>query len=127
MELADQLIPDHFARCVDRGASQAVAVPYILSPDRDSPSDAPRPVAEAAEAFPGVLYRVTDAFGVHEKLAELIMARAGVEPAVLLAGSAAACCWDPAKTTTACGAACRARQSDAAGASVGAAVAHAGL
>ena len=110
MELADPLIPVGFARCVERGASDVVAFPYMLSPGRHSTSDVPNMVAEAAEAFPGVTYRVTDAFGVHEKLAELILGRAGVDPAVTLSSSAAACCWDPAKTTTACGAACRARQ-----------------
>jgi sirohydrochlorin ferrochelatase len=120
MELAEPLIPEGFARCVERGATEVVAFPYMLSPGRHSTSDVPAMVAEAAESFAGVTYRVTPAFGVHEKLAELILGRAGVEPAVVLDAQAAACCWDPAKTTTACGAACRARQNDAPGASVAA-------
>ena len=110
MELADPLIPDGFARCVARGASEVIAFPYMLSPGRHSTSDVPRMVAEAAESHPGVAFRVTDAFGVHEKLGELILARAGVESVAAPSGAEAACCWDPAKTTTACGAACRARQ-----------------
>jgi hypothetical protein len=36
-------------------------------------------VAEAAREFPDVAYRVTEAFGVHEKLAELIALRAGID------------------------------------------------
>ena len=113
MELADPLIHDGFARCVARGAREVVAFPYMLSPGRHSTSDVPRLVGEAAAAFPGVAYRVTDAFGVHEKLGELILLRAGVEPAAVPAGAESACCWDPARTTTACGAACRARQGSA--------------
>ena len=110
MELADPLIAEGFARCVARGATEVVAFPYMLSPGRHSTSDVPRMVAEAAEGHPGVAFRVTDAFGVHEKLGELILTRAGVEPAAVPTGTDAACCWDPARTTTACGAACRARQ-----------------
>ena len=111
MELADPLIPDGFARCVERGASEVIAFPYMLSPGRHSTSDVPRMVAEAADAHPGIAYRVTDAFGVHEKLGELILVRAGVEAAAVPDGADAACCWDPARSQQACGAACRARPS----------------
>ena len=111
MELADPLIAQGFARCVARGATEVVAFPYMLSPGRHSTADVPRMVAEAAATFPGVAFRVTDAFGVHEKLGELILVRAGVEPLAAPSGAEAACCWDPAQTATACGAACRARQS----------------
>jgi sirohydrochlorin ferrochelatase len=113
MELAEPSIPQGFARCVERGATEVVAFPYMLSPGRHATSDIPRLVGEAAARFPGVTSRVTPAFGVHEKLGELILLRAGVEPARELVGAAgdwAACCWDPAKSTTACGDACRARQ-----------------
>jgi len=114
MELAEPYIPDGFASCVRRGATEVIAFPYMLSPGRHSTSDIPNMVAEAAAAFPGVSYRMTPAFGVHEKLGELILMRAGVEPAIALGGPEAACCWDPAKSTTACGAACRAKQPDVA-------------
>ena len=110
MELADPLSAEGFARCVARGAREVIAFPYMLSPGRHSTSDVPRMVAEAAEAHPAIAFRVTPAFGVHEKLGELILARAGVEPAQVPSGEAAACCWDPGQSTTACGAACRARQ-----------------
>ncbi len=115
MELADPDIAAGVARCVERGASEVVAFPYMLSPGRHSTSDIPNLVAEAAAAHPGVTFRMTPAFGVHEKLGELILARAGIAPVRTYAGADAACCWDPAQTTTACGAACRARRSDAVG------------
>jgi sirohydrochlorin ferrochelatase len=116
MELAEPDIPAGVARCVERGATEVISFPYMLSPGRHSTADIPNLVAEAAAAHPGVTFRMTPAFGVHEKLAELILARAGIEPVRSYAGAEAACCWDPAKTTVACGAACRARQPDAAGA-----------
>jgi sirohydrochlorin ferrochelatase len=110
MELAEPSIEQGFASCVRRGATEVVAFPYMLSPGRHSTSDIPHLVADAASAFPGVAYRVTPAFGVHEKLGELILIRAGVEPAPTFpAGDA--CCWDPAQSRSACGDACRARQS----------------
>ena len=110
MELAEPLIPEGFAACVNAGATEVIVFPYMLSPGKHSTRDIPRMVAEAAAGFPGVAYRVTTAFGVHEKLGELILLRAGVAPASDYAPERMACCWDPARSTTACGAACRARQ-----------------
>ena len=120
MELAEPSIAAGFAECVERGATEVVAFPYMLSPGRHSTGDIPHLVAEAAAAHPGVHARVTDAFGVHEKLAEIILLRAGVEARRTLDAASAACCWDPATSMTACGAACRARTADGvAGASAG--------
>lgn len=111
MELAGPTIAEGLAACVAAGATEVTCFPYMLSPGRHSTSDIPRLVGEAAAAFPGVAYRVTAAFGVHEKLGELILLRAGVAPAAGgYAPEAMACCWDPAQSTTACGEACRARQ-----------------
>jgi len=109
MELAEPSIPAGFAECVARGATEIVAFPYMLSPGRHSTGDIPHLVAEAAAAHPGVRARVTDAFGVHEKLGELILLRAGVPQARTLDPVAANCCWDAGRSETACGAACRAR------------------
>lgn len=109
MELAEPLIPEGFAACVQAGATEVVVFPYMLSPGKHSTRDIPRMVAEAAAAFPGVAYSVTTAFGVHEKLGELILLRAGVAPTTGYVPAAMACCWDPARSATACGEACRAR------------------
>ena len=109
MELAGPDIPDGFQACVERGATEVIAFPYMLSPGRHSTSDIPHLVGEAAARFPGVTHRMTDAFGVHEKLGELILLRAGVEPARTFTPGEAACCWHPSRSGTACGAACRAR------------------
>jgi hypothetical protein len=66
-------------------------------------------VAKAAANHPGIRYSVTEAFGVHEKLAEVVLARAGV-PARHLSESEAERCWDPACSGTLCGDACRAKK-----------------
>ena len=105
MELAEPSIAAGFAACVRAGATDVVAFPYMLSPGKHSTRDIPRLVAEAARAFPGVHYRVTPAFGVHEKLAEVILLRAGEQPRA----EAGRRCWDPAESGVACGDACRLR------------------
>ena len=127
MELAEPSIAAGFARCVERGATEVIAFPYMLSPGRHSTRDIPNLVAEAAAAHPSVRFAVTPAFGVHEKLAELILMRAGVAAGDAaatpdVAGAAADRCWAPAGCEGPCGAACRARpQSEGANQPVGAA------
>jgi sirohydrochlorin ferrochelatase len=79
MELAQPTIAQGFAACVGAGATEVIAFPYMLSPGKHVTRDVPRLVAEAARQFPDVPYRVTEAFGIHEKLAELIALRAGVD------------------------------------------------
>ena len=109
MELAEPSVAQGFAACVAAGATEVVAFPYMLSPGKHSTRDIPRLVDEAAAAHPEVAYTVTPAFGVHEKLAELIAIRAGVRLAREIDGEAACRCWASDGAGTACGAACRAR------------------
>lgn len=109
MELAEPSIAQGFAACVAGGASEVVAFPYMLSPGKHSTRDIPRLVGEAAASHPNVAYTVTPAFGVHEKLGELIAIRAGVPLARAIDGDAACRCWADDAAATACGAACRAR------------------
>lgn len=79
MELAEPDINNGFAECVGAGATDVTVFPYMLSPGRHSTSDIPRMVAAAARAFPHVAFKVTPAFGLHEKLAEVVLERADVE------------------------------------------------
>ena len=109
MELSDPDVAAGFASCVNGGATEVTVFPYMLSPGRHSTSDIPRMVAEAARQFPQVSFNVTPAFGVHEKLAEVVLDRAGVEPVFDPAGSEAERCWDPDCSETLCGDACRAK------------------
>jgi sirohydrochlorin ferrochelatase len=78
MELAEPSVERGFGDCVVAGADEVIAFPYMLSPGKHSTADIPRLVAQAAAAHPGVRYRVTPAFGVHEKLGEIIAERAGL-------------------------------------------------
>jgi sirohydrochlorin ferrochelatase len=107
MELAEPSISAGVESCVQAGATELIVFPYMLSPGRHSTGDIPRMVAEAAEAHPGLNVRVTSAFGVHEKLAELILGRAGLPIAHALSSDEAARCWHSSQSGTACGDACR--------------------
>ncbi len=106
MELAEPTIDQGFAACVQAGATEVIAFPYMLSPGKHSTGDIPRLVAAAAAAFPDVPFTVTAAFGVHEKLGEVILERAGIEGRVLTADEACRC-WDPSGIAGTCGDACR--------------------
>ena len=107
MDLAEPDIRRGFTACVEAGATDITVFPYMLSPGRHSTADIPRMVAAAASAFPRVTFSVTPAFGVHEKLAELILDRAGIEPVRSFEGADADRCWDPECSETLCGDACR--------------------
>jgi sirohydrochlorin ferrochelatase len=78
MELADPNIAAGFSSCVQGGATDVTVFPYMLSPGRHSTADIPRMVADVARAFPNVNFSVTPAFGLHEKLAEVVLERAGI-------------------------------------------------
>ncbi len=78
MELAEPDIGKGFADCVRAGATDVTVFPYMLSPGRHSTADIPRMVAVAAKAFPHVAFNVTPAFGLHEKLAQVVLERAAV-------------------------------------------------
>ncbi|HSQ32370.1 MAG TPA: CbiX/SirB N-terminal domain-containing protein [Gemmatimonadaceae bacterium] len=113
MELAEPSIAQGIGDCVRAGATEVIAFPYMLSPGKHVTRDVPRLVAEAAREFPDVSFRVTDAFGVHAKLAELIALRAAVDIAQPVAASEVCRCWNPQGEVGACGAACAARQLEA--------------
>ncbi len=111
MEIAEPSIAQGFAACVEGGADEVIAFPYMLSPGKHATADIPRLVGEAAGAYPAVAYRVTPAFGVHELLGAVVLARAGIAPVRTPRVDATgddACCWDPAGRSGACGDGCRA-------------------
>lgn len=78
MELAEPSIRQAFEQAVSEGATAVVVHPYFLSPGRHSTTDIPRMVEEAAAAFPGVEHCVTAPLGVHPKIGEVVLERAGV-------------------------------------------------
>ncbi len=78
MELAEPTIRQGIDACVREGASEIVVHPYMLSPGRHATEDIPRMATEAGAAYPDVRIRVTEPLGLHEKLCEVILQRAGL-------------------------------------------------
>jgi sirohydrochlorin ferrochelatase len=115
MELAEPSIARGFADCVAAGADHVTAFPYMLSPGRHATADIPRLVGEAAAAYPATTYRVTPAFGVHEMLAAVVLARAGIPPVRQPALDGGTCCRDPGGIPGSCGDGCpeRAKKTEA--------------
>lgn len=109
MELAEPSIEQGFAACVESGATEVVAFPYMLSPGKHSTRDIPRMVAEAAASYPHVRYRVTEAFGVSAHLAAVIAQRAGVDIVEPSAGDDTCRCWETNARVGTCGIACTGR------------------
>ena len=107
MELARPSIEAGLRSCVEAGATEVICFPYMLSPGKHSTGDIPRMVAAAAMAFPALEVRVTNALGVHEKLAELILNRAGLPVVNAMTTDDATRCWHSSRSETACGDACR--------------------
>ena len=107
MELCEPSISAGVQSCVEAGATELIVFPYMLSPGKHSTGDIPRMVAEAVARHPHVGVRVTTAFGVHEKLAEVILGRAGLPVANPLTSEQAAHCWHSSRSGVACGDACR--------------------
>ena len=114
MELAEPSIAAGVRQCAEAGATELIVFPYMLSPGKHSTGDIPRLVAQAAADFPALDVRVTSAFGVHEKLAELILGRAGLEVVHPMSAEDATRCWHDTRSETACGDACRCRPVDGA-------------
>jgi sirohydrochlorin ferrochelatase len=109
MELADPSIAAGFAACVNAGATDVVAFPYMLSPGKHSTRDIPRMVAEAAKAFPHVTFRVTEAFGVSAQLCEVVAQRSGIDILNTATDADMCRCWDTEGRVGECGAACTGR------------------
>ena len=109
MELAEPSIDAGVKSCIDGGATEIIAFPYMLSPGRHSTSDIPRLVSEAALAHPDVHVRVTPAFGIEAELGEVILRRAGVERSEQVVTAGACACWQPEGRVGLCGDACAAR------------------
>jgi sirohydrochlorin ferrochelatase len=78
MELAEPTIEQGFEACVADGATDIIAHPYMLSPGRHAVSDIPGMVAEVAAKHPHVKFSVTKPLGLHKKIGEIILERAGL-------------------------------------------------
>lgn len=77
MELAEPSIEDGIVACIQKGAVDIVVQPFMLSPGRHSISDIPDMVADIAKKHPDITISVSHHFGVHKKIAEVILERSG--------------------------------------------------
>ena len=78
MELAEPSIKDGVKACVEEGAEELVALPYMLSPGRHATKDIPELVKEAGGQWPNLKVTVSAHLGVHKNIAELVLERAGL-------------------------------------------------
>ena len=76
MELCEPSIASAFARCVMRGATRVVVVPFFLGPGKHWTRDIPALTLEASESHPGVAYHVAPPLGVDELILDLLAKRA---------------------------------------------------
>ena len=76
MELAEPSIATAYARCVQRGASRVIVVPFFLGPGKHWTGDIPRLAGEAAKEFPQTQYHVTMPLGIDDLILELLAKRA---------------------------------------------------
>ena len=79
MELAEPTIEQGVEACIKAGATEIAVHPYMLSPGRHAIQDIPQMAAEAVAHFPHIRLTVTDPLGLHEKIGDVILERAGLQ------------------------------------------------
>lgn len=72
MEIQAPLIADAFKKCVARGATKVVVVPYFLAPGKHWHKDIPALAAAASKECGGVPFLVSAPIGLHPLMADLI-------------------------------------------------------
>lgn len=75
MELAEPTIAQGIATCVARGCESLVVFPYMVTPGRHVREDIPALVQEAAVQYPHINVTISDSFGLHIGLIEIILER----------------------------------------------------
>jgi sirohydrochlorin ferrochelatase len=76
LELAEPDIPTGGARCVERGATDVVMLPYFLSPGVHVREDMEEARAALAGRFPHVRFRLAEPLGRHPLLLDVVEQRA---------------------------------------------------
>lgn len=78
MQFAPPTVADGIEACVADGADEIVIHPYLLTPGTHATRDIPALATNALAKHPGVRIRVTEALGLDGKIAEVVLARAGL-------------------------------------------------
>ena len=75
MELAMPDIEAAYGRCVARGATRIVILPFFLARGKHWTRDIPSLTAQAAEKFPGTRYQIAEPLGIDDLILELLKKR----------------------------------------------------
>ncbi len=78
MELAEPTIEQGVSACVEDGATEVIVHPYMLSPGRHATTDIPSMAQDAVQGFPNLKFSVTGPLGLHDKIGEVVLERAGL-------------------------------------------------
>lgn len=76
LELADPLIPDGIKRCVDRGATSVIVLPYFLNSGRHVVTDIPEIVNETKALYPDIDIKLSRHLGASELMMDLLISSA---------------------------------------------------
>lgn len=76
MELCEPSIASAYRRCVERGATRIVCLPFFLSYGKHWTRDIPSLLSQAAVGFPGTSYQLVEPLGIDELILELLAKRA---------------------------------------------------
>jgi len=77
MEIASPSIAEAYGKCVSRGATEIVVVPYFLGPGKHFTQDIPRLACEAACGHPGTHVRMAKFLGLDDHMLEILATRVG--------------------------------------------------
>lgn len=75
MELAEPSIATAYGRCVARGATEIVVLPYFLGPGRHWTTDIPALTAAAAVPFPQSTFQIAGTLGLDDLMLQLLFKR----------------------------------------------------
>jgi sirohydrochlorin ferrochelatase len=75
MECNEPTIPEAIATCIERGATEVIAVPYFLHTGTHVADDLPTLIEEAMARYPDVTFRMGDYLGRSERLTEVLSDR----------------------------------------------------
>lgn len=73
LELAEPSIPDGIQRCIDRGASEVIVLPYFLSAGRHVVEDIPHEVKIKQDEYPDIDIHIAGYLGAAEAIPDLLL------------------------------------------------------
>ncbi|OAH57680.1 MULTISPECIES: sirohydrochlorin chelatase [Bacillaceae] len=75
LELSDPSIAEGLARCVQKGATEVIAMPFLLLTAGHAKKDIPEELKKAAQHYPNLMIRYGRPLGVHEHIVDVLIDR----------------------------------------------------